>query len=52
MVQFIKGSWHYGELDAARMLGEERFKSILTRRESWPNGESSTKNLFIEPLSH
>ncbi len=25
MVQFIKGSWHYGELDAARMLGEERF---------------------------
>jgi len=25
MVQFIKGSWHYGELDAARMLGEDRF---------------------------
>ncbi len=25
MVQFIKGSWHYGELDAARMLGDERF---------------------------
>ncbi len=25
MIQFIKGSWHYGELDAARMLGEERF---------------------------
>lgn len=24
MVQFIKGSWHYGELDAARMLGEDR----------------------------
>lgn len=22
MVQFIKGSWHYGELDAARMLGD------------------------------
>jgi cob(I)alamin adenosyltransferase len=22
MIQFIKGSWHYGELDAARMLGE------------------------------
>ena len=21
MIQFIKGSWHYGELDAARMLG-------------------------------
>ena len=25
MVQFIKGSWHYGELDAAAMLGQERF---------------------------
>ena len=24
MVQFIKGSWHYGELDSAKMLGEER----------------------------
>src|SRR5512136_252780 len=21
MIQFIKGSWHYGELDAVRMLG-------------------------------
>jgi len=28
MVQFIKGSWHYGELDAAKMLGEERFKIL------------------------
>lgn len=30
MVQFIKGSWHYGELDAARLLntalGEDRFQ--------------------------
>jgi len=26
MVQFIKGSWHYGELDAAKMLGEEHLK--------------------------
>ena len=26
MVQFIKGSWHYGELDAAKMLGDERLK--------------------------
>jgi cob(I)alamin adenosyltransferase len=25
MVQFIKGSWHYGELDAARMLGDDKF---------------------------
>lgn len=22
MIQFLKGSWHYGELDAVRMLGE------------------------------
>ncbi len=26
MVQFIKGSWHYGELDAAKMIGEDRFE--------------------------
>ncbi len=26
MVQFIKGSWHYGELDAAKFLGDERFE--------------------------
>src|SRR5437763_13477826 len=25
MVQFIKGSWHYGELDAADMLGKDHF---------------------------
>ncbi len=24
MVQFIKGSWHYGELDTCRMLGEDK----------------------------
>jgi cob(I)alamin adenosyltransferase len=24
MVQFIKGSWHYGELDAAEMLGPDK----------------------------
>ena len=28
MVQFLKGSWHYGELDAARMVGEERFRIL------------------------
>ena len=22
MVQFIKGSWHYGELDTAKLLGD------------------------------
>ena len=26
MVQLIKGSWHYGELDAAKMLGEDRME--------------------------
>lgn len=25
MVQFIKGSWHYGELEAAKLLGDDRF---------------------------
>jgi cob(I)alamin adenosyltransferase len=25
MVQFIKGSWHYGELDAAELLGPDKF---------------------------
>jgi len=28
MVQFIKGSWHYGELDAAKLLGDERLKIL------------------------
>lgn len=28
MVQFIKGSWHYGELETARMLGEQRFQLL------------------------
>jgi cob(I)alamin adenosyltransferase len=26
MVQFIKGSWHYGELDAAKMLGDGKME--------------------------
>ena len=26
MVQFIKGSWHYGELDAAKMLYDNKFE--------------------------
>ena len=26
MVQFIKGSWHYGELDATKMLGDDKFE--------------------------
>ena len=26
MVQFIKGSWHYGELDSAKMLGDDKFE--------------------------
>ena len=28
MVQFIKGSWHYGELDTAKMIPEDRFQII------------------------
>ena len=26
MVQFIKGSWHYGELDAAKLLGDDKIE--------------------------
>src|SRR5260370_35133404 len=26
MVQFINGAWHYGELDAAKMLGDAKFE--------------------------
>jgi cob(I)alamin adenosyltransferase len=26
MVQFIKGSWHYGELDAAKLLGNDKLE--------------------------
>jgi len=26
MVQFIKGSWHYGELDTAKMLGDDKME--------------------------
>ena len=26
MLQFLKGSWHYGELDAAKMLGDDKFE--------------------------
>jgi cob(I)alamin adenosyltransferase len=28
MVQFIKGSWHYGELEAAKRFGEDSFQII------------------------
>jgi cob(I)alamin adenosyltransferase len=28
MVQFIKGSWHYGELDAATILGGDRLQIL------------------------
>ena len=28
MVQFIKGSWHYGELDAAKMLGAAKLEIL------------------------
>lgn len=28
IIQFIKGSWHYGELDAAKMLGDDKFEIL------------------------
>ncbi len=38
MVQFIKGSRHYGELDAAKMLGDDKFEDSAHGpglREDW-----------------
>src|SRR5258708_3527827 len=32
MVQFIKGSWHYGELDAAKMLDPDEVVEALKNR--------------------
>ena len=32
MVQFIKGSWHYGELDSAKMIPEDRFEDRKSTR--------------------
>ncbi len=32
MVQFIKGSWHYGELDAAKMLGDDKMEILMMGR--------------------
>lgn len=28
MIQFIKGSWHYGELDTAKMLGDDKIRIL------------------------
>lgn len=28
MVQFIKGSWHYGELEAAKLLGDDKLRIL------------------------
>jgi len=30
MLQFIKGSWHYGELDAAKVFGDKFRTAILS----------------------
>ncbi len=43
MVQFIKGSWHYGELDAAKMLGgaETDPADIKLAQECWQAGRDA-----------
>jgi len=42
MVQFIKGSWHYGELDAAKMLGNDKFEIRPMGRGFVKVGEAET----------
>src|ERR1700741_3728273 len=42
MVQFIKGSWHYGELDTAKMLGDDRFEIRPMGRGFVKVGEAET----------
>ena len=43
MVQFIKGSWHYGELDAAKMLGDDKL-------EIRPMGRGFVKSAERKPI--
>jgi len=42
MVQFIKGSWHYGELDAAKMLGDDKMEILPMGRGFVKIGEAET----------
>src|SRR5260370_38003656 len=42
MVQFIKGTWHYGELDAAKMLGDDKFEIRPMGRGFVKVGEAET----------
>ena len=45
MVQFIKGSWHYGELDSAKMIPEDRFQIV-------PMGRGFVKVGTEQPDAH
>jgi cob(I)alamin adenosyltransferase len=42
MVQFIKGSWHYGELDTAKMLGDDKIQILPMGRGFIKVGEAAT----------
>jgi cob(I)alamin adenosyltransferase len=40
MLQFIKGSWHYGELDAAKAFGEK----FIMVEEAWAEGDRAIQS--------
>jgi cob(I)alamin adenosyltransferase len=42
MVQFIKGSWHYGELDTAKMLGDDKIQILPMGRGFIKVGDAAT----------
>lgn len=42
MVQFIKGSWHYGELDTAKMLGDDKIQILPMGRGFIKVGDADT----------
>lgn len=42
MVQFIKGSWHYGELDTAQLLGEDKIRILPMGRGFIKLGQGQT----------
>ena len=48
MVQFIKGSWHYGELDAAKMLGDDKFEIRPMGRGFVKSGGAETQSQDIK----
>ncbi len=50
MVQFIKGSWHYGELDAAKMLGNDPIFMTWFSKQKQPLETPKEKRVQTEGL--